>query len=293
MVDGRLLTIAIVGPFSGPRSAYGDLLVNTVQDVIDIYPENSVNYVYYDDEAQPDTAEKVARTLIIEKKVSVVVGHFNSACAARVKDLYENAGLVFILPASTGDDLTQDESKLRFRLCASNSTQCHAVVNRFPCESAVVVSDSTHYGEGLARVLVNTFSYQPMTISNLLSLRRFEFSQVFIAGTHFFCAEVLNHLNQKRFAGRVIGCDDCDIPEFETLVHKPFSLYVMKLDKGFAYYIYNGLKLVLDVVCLEPAIDTQGIAKRLRQLKTPFKFSKIGDNELSQWKCALLEAKHD
>ena len=143
----------------------------------------------------------------------------------------------------------------------------------------------------MARVFENSFGYKPITVLELFSLSQFEFEQAFLAGTHFSCAEMLNHLNQKRFIGRVIGCDDCDIPEFEALVRKPFTLHVMKLDKGFAYYIYNGLKSVLDIILQYP--DADEIAQRFRQLDKPFQFSRNGDNQLSQWTYTLLEVSHD
>lgn len=64
----------------------------------------------------------------------------------------------------------------------------------------------------------------------------------------------------------------------------------MKLDKGLAFYIYNGLKSILDIVCQDPSADGKVIARCLRQLDEPFRFSKNGDNQLSKWKCEVLEA---
>lgn len=297
--------IAIVGPLTGPRSAYGDLLTSAANAALSAHPISAeavstkavsttatstqsvserVEFVYMDDQALPHVADAVAKALI-EEGVTAVIGHFNSACAATVKDQYENAGIVFVLPASTGDDLTEQPSRYRFRLCASNTKQCEVVAELLDAKSGshTVVSDGSPYAEGLATVLASTYGYRVIHQDNLYEQTVFDFDNVFLAGTHFSCANMLNHLNQHTFTGRVVGCDDCDIEEFETLLTPPYSIEVMKLDKGFEFYIRHGVKAVLDILYDDSDVSNFDMADRLRCSASSFRFNEYGDNTLSTW----------
>ncbi|AXA26702.1 ABC transporter substrate-binding protein [Pseudomonas putida] len=138
--------VGIVGPFTGPRAAYGRWLRRAASGT-------TLRVCWADDGADPALALVAARRLL-EAGVSAVVGHFNSECARVAGALYQAAGVPLLLPAATAPDLCQAVGA--YRLCASERHQVAAMLEYLAGASGYleeVWSDGSVYGERLAQSL--------------------------------------------------------------------------------------------------------------------------------------------
>ncbi|MGU7778606.1 branched-chain amino acid ABC transporter substrate-binding protein [Burkholderia sp. PU8-34] len=112
-----------------------------------------------DDASDPRTATQVAQKLVDDKVVGVV-GHLNSGCSIPASQIYNNAGIVEISPASTNPAYTQQGFKTAYRLVATDAQQGPALANyatkEMHIKSVAIVDDSTAYGQGLANEFEKT-----------------------------------------------------------------------------------------------------------------------------------------
>ena len=90
-----------------------------------------------------------------------VMGHLNSGVSIPASAVYNENKIVQVSPASTNPALTQQGFANVFRVCATDDVQGPAAAevafNDFGFKSAVVIDDSTPYGEGLAAEFAKKF----------------------------------------------------------------------------------------------------------------------------------------
>ncbi|CAM3504811.1 hypothetical protein; putative exported protein [Xenorhabdus nematophila ATCC 19061] len=191
--------IGMVGPLSGPRSAYGELLRQSARG-------SSLSMLWRDDAANPEQACIVAQAFI-DSGVQAVIGHFNSECARVAGRLYQSAGIPLLLPAATASDLCSTVSA--YRLCASERQQITAIVKYLQQHQWVLNelwSDGTVYGNRLVAALAASVSrHSPDKIS-----------AVGLMGAHHAIAKEIQRRNQSGTCYLVP--DDCVIEEFDQLL---------------------------------------------------------------------------
>ena len=113
-----------------------------------------------DDMGDPKTAVTVANTLVSDRNLIGVVGHYNSGCSIPASQVYNDAQVVMISPGSTNPELTQLGRPYVFRTCATDDLQGPAGAQfalDLGYKTAVVVDDKTPYGEGLAAFFAEAF----------------------------------------------------------------------------------------------------------------------------------------
>ncbi|MDQ4137020.1 MAG: branched-chain amino acid ABC transporter substrate-binding protein, partial [Pseudomonadota bacterium] len=86
--------------------------------------------------------------------VKMVVGHFNSGVSIPASDVYEEAGIVQITPASTNPKFTDNGKWNTFRTCGRDDQQGAVaggyLADKFKGKKVAVIHDKTPYGKGLA-----------------------------------------------------------------------------------------------------------------------------------------------
>ena len=86
--------------------------------------------------------------------VKMVVGHFNSGVSIPASQVYEEAGIVQITPASTNPQFTERKMWNTFRTCGRDDQQGLVagsyLADKFKGKKVAVVHDKTPYGKGLA-----------------------------------------------------------------------------------------------------------------------------------------------
>ncbi|MES2936782.1 MAG: ABC transporter substrate-binding protein [Pseudomonadota bacterium] len=211
----RRLRIAVPGPLTGPRAAYGEVIRAAVAGFATA-PELDLRLL--DDQAQPALAVRVAAA-IVEGGADVVIGHFNSDCARAAIPIYRAAGIPLLLPASTAPGLADGQGV--FRLCADESRQVDAMAvllrNELGDRKPSVWSDGSAYARRLrlqleaavGRVLDDAPPPdEPAMGANCA---------VVYLGAHVAVRARL-HQEGSNWSGVAVCCDDCAIDDFKLQV---------------------------------------------------------------------------
>lgn len=197
------LRIGVSGPFTGPRSAYGDLLREAAE-------RSSVKaeMAFADDMAQVDQAVRVANAFV-KQGIDAVVGHFNSDCARAAGRIYRDAGIPFLMPAATAPDLIAATSG--YRICAADDAQVDVLAEWLSERGQTLSSvwqDGSPYAARLAALMYAEGLVNPDSSR--------EDRPVAILGAHHAVADEIKR--RKVFAGPVFVPDDCAIAEFDALI---------------------------------------------------------------------------
>ncbi|AWM89141.1 branched chain amino acid ABC transporter substrate-binding protein [Microvirga sp. 17 mud 1-3] len=153
------IKIGVAGPITGPNAAFGAQLKNGVeQAVADINAAGGVNgqkleLVVGDDVSDPKQGVSVANKFAAEG-VKWVVGHFNSGVSIPASQVYEEAGIIQVSPASTNPQYTERGMWNTFRTCGRDDQQGLVaggyLADKFKGKKVAIVHDKTPYGKGLA-----------------------------------------------------------------------------------------------------------------------------------------------
>jgi branched-chain amino acid transport system substrate-binding protein len=153
------IKIGVAGPITGPNAAFGAQLKNGVEQAVeDINAAGGINgqklqVVVGDDVSDPKQGVSVANKFAAEG-VKFVVGHFNSGVSIPASQVYEEAGIVQVSPASTNPQFTERGMWNTFRTCGRDDQQGLVaggyLADKFKGKKVAVIHDKTPYGKGLA-----------------------------------------------------------------------------------------------------------------------------------------------
>ncbi|MBP1183084.1 branched-chain amino acid ABC transporter substrate-binding protein [Methylobacterium sp. PvR107] len=151
--------IGIVGAITGPNAAFGAQIKNGAsQAVDDINKAGGINgqklvAVIGDDAGDPKQGVSVANKFASDG-VKMVVGHFNSGVSIPASDVYLDAGIIQVTPASTNVKFTERGLWNTFRTCGRDDQQGAVagtyLADHFKGKKIAFVHDKTPYGKGLA-----------------------------------------------------------------------------------------------------------------------------------------------
>ena len=109
-----------------------------------------------DDKGEPNEATNIAKKLVSDDTIKVVVGHFNSACTNAAKDTYNTKGLVEFTPASTNVTICRD-APWTFRNLYHDDYQgryiAYYVKNKLGHSKAAIAFENDDYGRGLKEAI--------------------------------------------------------------------------------------------------------------------------------------------
>lgn len=207
-----MVRVAVVGPFSGPRAAWGELLTDAVAAVTDSALDG-LDWDFLDDRG--DAAEAVARAgeVVADGGFSAVVGHFNSGGARAALPYYRAAALPAVFPLATEPGLLTGYPGAALRLCPDDDGQARVLVRACGQRGDVyVVSDGSGYGDALATRVEAVAGERAVRRGSPADV---EGGSLVLCGAHHGVADLLRH--HTFVADRVVVTDDCDIPEFADL----------------------------------------------------------------------------
>ena len=203
--------VAVVGPLSGPRAAWGRLLV----DAAAAFPYCRVSWELFDDHGDAGLAAARAQDVAGDGGFAAVTGHFNSLGAHAALPVYRRAGLPVLLPLATAPGLCGGGA-LVMRFCPDDDAQAAAIVRA--CRErglprVAVVHDGSGYGRRLAeRVLAAAAGHLRAQPAYWPEAPR---TPLVLCGVHHAVARML--AQQAAGAALVLVPDDCDVPEFAAL----------------------------------------------------------------------------
>ena len=160
--DTEVVRIGFAGPLTGPSGHQGLDVEHGVSIAIEEANQQKLKIgdkvaefklVSEDDVADPRTGTAVAQRLV-DAKVAVVIGHYNSGTSIPASKIYAAAGIPQISPSATNPALTQQGIKLVFRVVNDDATlgryAGNYLVNKLGAQRIAIFDDRTAYGQGLA-----------------------------------------------------------------------------------------------------------------------------------------------
>lgn len=202
--------VGIVGPLSGERIAHAPLLHRATAHLSDL----NIDWLLEDDKATPATAVAVAHRFII-KKVSAVIGHFNSACAEAVIPLYRNHKIPLLLPASSQTDLTYDGGA--FRLCSTDQKQAQlmiAAIAQLDPSSVEIAIDESAYSLRVLRAFQETGDAAQIRVVSITDSPGTGVNSRLVFATCVNAIRADLFLKNSHWNGVVIYSDDAHVEEF-------------------------------------------------------------------------------
>jgi branched-chain amino acid transport system substrate-binding protein len=152
------LKIGVIGPFTGPSSDFGVLMLQGVQlateeiNTVGGYMGRHIELVIKDDQGNPDIGLKGSQELVAQG-VTVTLGFCNTGVAQKSLEVFQNAKLPLIIPCATGTPLTAKypapESYI-FRTSPRDAIQAPFVVDdilRRGWTKVAIFADTTGYGD--------------------------------------------------------------------------------------------------------------------------------------------------
>ena len=155
-----VIKIAIAGPHTGPNAAFGEQLWRgSEMAAADINKAGGINgkkieLVKADDACEPKQAVLIANRVVDKDKVQAVVGHFCSSATIPASEIYNEADVLAITPASTNPAVTDRNLATVLRTCGRDDQQgtvaAEFIANTLKAKKVVILHDKDTYGRGLA-----------------------------------------------------------------------------------------------------------------------------------------------
>jgi len=154
------ILIGVAGPYTGASAAYGEQFwKGASQAAEDINAAGGINgekikLVQGDDACEPKQAVAVANRLVDSDTLKAVIGHFCSSNTMPASEIYDEAGIISITPASTNPKITERGLATVFRMCGRDDQQGivagNYIVDVLKAKKVAVIHDKDTYGQGLA-----------------------------------------------------------------------------------------------------------------------------------------------
>ena len=153
------IVIGIASPLSGSALTTGEQQEVGAQVAVDHLNKNGgllgqeIVSISMDDACEPRQAKAVARQLVNEGVV-FVVGHLCSGCSLVASNIYEDAGIIMITPASTNPKVTDEGGPNVFRVIGRDDQQGiiagDYLADNHSKNNIAIIHDGQAYGRGLA-----------------------------------------------------------------------------------------------------------------------------------------------
>jgi branched-chain amino acid transport system substrate-binding protein len=154
-----VIKIGVAGPITGAYAKFGEQLVRGATAAADAINEaggingKMIEIVQGDDQCDPKQARAVANTFVNDE-VHAVVGHFCSSSTIPASEVYDEANILQITPASTNPQVTDRGLTAVFRTCGRDDQQGNVagdfIAKQLKAKRVAVIHDKDTYGQGLA-----------------------------------------------------------------------------------------------------------------------------------------------
>ncbi|MCH9665821.1 MAG: branched-chain amino acid ABC transporter substrate-binding protein [Gammaproteobacteria bacterium] len=239
------LKIGIAGPHTGAYAAFGEQLwEGAIQAIEDINAAGGINgamlvAVKGDDACEPKQAVNVANRLIEQDEVVGVIGHFCSSSTIPASEIYYDADVIDITPASTNPTVTDRGLDIMMRICGRDDQQGIVagdyVADVLNGQRVVVIHDKDTYGQGLADATraqldargVNVVLYEGLTRGEkdfnalVTKVRALSPDVVYFGGLHTEAGPLLRQLREQGVDAWFISGDGIVSDDFVKAAGSP------------------------------------------------------------------------
>ena len=238
------IKIASVGPMTGQYAAFGEQLKKGAEMAVkDINAAGGVNgqkleLQIGDDACDPKQATAVANKLAADK-VAFVAGHYCSGSSIPASDIYKEAKILQITPASTNVKLTDDAFKKGnttvFRTCGRDDVQGSTVGNYIlkyhKGKKIAILNDKSPYGKGVAdetkkalnkggmkEAMYESYNDTDKDFTALINkMKQGKIDIIVLGGYHTAAALLIKQSREQGFGAQMVGFDSLEDAEFGKL----------------------------------------------------------------------------
>lgn len=269
--------VAVVGPFSGPRASWGQLLVDATA-----VARGVIGWEHHDDQGDPALAERCAEKIASDGGYTAVLGHFNSVGARAALAAYRAAGLPCLLPLATAPGLPSAAPGLVLRWCGTDEGQAVALLRALAAaghREVGVVTDGSTQMRGLADLLLSS------PVDGLFATARRELDAgtaagdgaVIVVAAHYRAAAIARQLRESGFRGRLAFGDDCAVAEFAQLAGDAAAgALVAQHAGGAAARVAAAVWTLAEVLAAEPSLAGRRLVTAIRGV-APVAFTPLGE----------------
>jgi branched-chain amino acid transport system substrate-binding protein len=238
------IQVATAGPMTGQYASFGEQMKRGAEQAIkDLNAAGGVmgqqvKLLVEDDACDPKQAVNVANKLATAK-VAFVAGHFCSGSSIPASEVYRNAGILQISPASTNPALTErDGFPNVFRVCGRDDQQGviagEALANEFKGKKIAFLHDKTAYGKGLMEAtlenykkaggtaaLIEAYTAGEKDYTSLVSKMKSEGIEVFyVGGYHTEAALMIRQAHEMGYKPQLVSGDALVTDEYWKIAGK-------------------------------------------------------------------------
>ncbi|MFK7600639.1 branched-chain amino acid ABC transporter substrate-binding protein [Deinococcus sp. SM5_A1] len=237
------IKIASLSPLSGSQSFTGTLVKNGAQLAVDEQKAAfkklgfNLQFVGYDDQADPATGTAAARKIASDRAILGVVGTMNSGVAIPASEALKASHVTMVSPAVTANEVTDRGLANMNRIVARNDAQGPAgaefMMNELKAKSVYILNDKTSYGEGLAaevektlkaggaKVVVNEGTEEKSDFSSIIAKIKLQRPDaVYFGGIYTQIGIFIRQLRDAGINIPVVGGDGLDSTELAVIAAK-------------------------------------------------------------------------
>src|SRR6476661_6280928 len=238
------IKIGSAGPMTGANAAFGEQLRRgAMMAVEDINAAGGVNgkkleLVIGDDACDPKQATAVANKMVSDKVV-FVAGHYCSGSSIPASDIYKEAKILQITPASTNIKLTDDAfakgNTTVFRTCGRDDVQGLTVgtyiLKHSKDKKIAILHDKSPYGKGVAdetkkalnkgglrETMYEAYNDTDKDFTALINkMKQAKIDIIVLGGYHTAAALIIKQSREQGFGAQMVGFDSLETAEFGKL----------------------------------------------------------------------------
>ena len=239
------VVIGVAGPHTGAYAAFGAQLWNgasaaakAINDAGGIDGE-MIKLVKADDACEPKQAVSVANRLVDSDEAIAVVGHFCSSSSIPASNIYEEAGVLQVTPASTNPGFTDRGLPNVFRVCGRDDQQgdvaASYIVSQLGAKRVAIIHDKDTYGKGLADATKSTLNaygvkevlYEGLTRGEkdfnalVTKIRSVDADVVYFGGLHSEAGVLVRQMREQGVDAVFISGDGIVSDEFVAVAGSP------------------------------------------------------------------------
>lgn len=285
--DTQLVRIGFAGPLTGPSAHQGLDVEHGVSIAIEEANQQQLKLgdkvaqfklVSEDDVADPRTGTAVAQRLV-DSKVAVVIGHYNSGTSIPASKIYADAGIPQISPSATNPALTRQGIKTVFRVVNDDAIlgryAGNYLVKTLQAQRIAIFDDRTAYGQGLAdevtkavkaaggNVVVREYTNDKSTDFNaiLTTAKSQKVDAVFFAALDYQAAPMAKQMKNLGLKARFMNIGNLPNDEFKKMAGSAaegvyawnYGTPLLEMPKGAAFEQKLKAKFGTGVVQSSPA----------------------------------------
>ena len=238
------IKIGSAGPMTGSNAAFGEQLRRGASMAVeDINAAGGVNgkkleLIIGDDACDPKQATAVANKMVSDK-VAFVAGHFCSGSSIPASDIYKEAKILQITPASTNIKLTDDAAAKGnttvFRTCGRDDVQGATVgayiLKNMKDAKVAVLHDKSPYGKGVAdetkkalnkgglkEAMYEAYNDTDKDFTALINkMKQAKIDIIVLGGYHTAGALIIKQSREQGLGAKMVGFDSLETAEFAQL----------------------------------------------------------------------------